>query len=269
MWLQQRSTFVLVNCQAVRNRLIANEKMDPAKIRVVYNGVQVNGADPSPRFRTAIQPGAAENEKWIVMVANMHARFKGHLDVVRAAATVCAAQSNVRFLLVGDGPERNAIRREIADHGLDGYFVFLKQRRDVGSILGCCDLGILASHTEGLPNVVLEYMAAGLPVVATAVGGVPEMIEHGRHGLLVPPGAPDALAAAILRILSDNALAGYLGRSARNRVQAEFTFERQIAAIEDLYGIGPSGHSIWPRTQPSSDPASISPNAVKKDHTSL
>jgi glycosyltransferase involved in cell wall biosynthesis len=97
----------------------------------------------------------------------------------------------------------------------------------------------LPSHAEGLPNALLEYMAAGLPIVATAVGGIPEVIEHERQGLLVPPRNPDALAAAILRVISDEALAARFACAAQERVE-DFSFERQLTALEDLYGLSPA-----------------------------
>ena len=115
---------------------------------------------------------------------------KGFDLLVEAAALVVREHPRVGFLLCGDGPERPALARRIAEHGLEGKFVLAGFRTDLERLLPAWDLAVLSSHTEGLPVAVLEALAAGVPVVATAVGGTPEVVEDGVSGYLVPPGGP-------------------------------------------------------------------------------
>src|SRR5207248_8996951 len=138
-------------------------------------------------YTTLFRSGIASSHKLIIMVANMHAGAKGHGDLIEAAGTVRETCPEARFLLAGDGEMRPFFEDQVRTLGLGEIFVFLGHRADIPQLLSCCDIGVLASKSEGLPNAVLEYMAAGLPVIATTVGGVPEIIENEVHGLLIPP----------------------------------------------------------------------------------
>jgi glycosyltransferase involved in cell wall biosynthesis len=245
-FVQELGTHIVANAEAIKKDLVETDGFPPEKITVINNSVDTTLFRISPIKRDDVIPGAPLSEKWVVLVGNMnpvyrgcHESFKGHLDLVEASKFVCAKQPNVRFVLVGDGGVRGAIEEAVQRAGLSRNFSFLGRRRDIPSILSCCNLGVLPSHAEGLPNALLEYMAAGLPIVATAVGGIPEVIEHERQGLLVPPRNPDALAAAILRVISDEALAARFACAAQERVE-DFSFERQLTALEDLYGLSPA-----------------------------
>jgi glycosyltransferase involved in cell wall biosynthesis len=114
-------------------------------------------------------------------------------------------------------------------------FQFLGHRDDIPALLASADLFVLPSRSEASPNGVLEAMAAGLPVVASATGGLLEMVDHGRTGLLVPPDDPGRLAAALDSLLKNAALAAGMGRAARTTVAARYSFERMVGAFEDLY----------------------------------
>jgi glycosyltransferase involved in cell wall biosynthesis len=111
----------------------------------------------------------------------------------------------------------------------------LGRRDDVPEILACCDIAVLPSRAEGLPNAVLEYLAAGLPTIATNVGGNAEILKHGVTGLLVPPGDSDALASALLALLRSPALATQIAANGNKYVQENFSFGRLVKQIEDLY----------------------------------
>ena len=119
--------------------------------------------------------------------------------------------------------------------GLSNTVLFLGRRRDVPGILACCDLFVLPSWAEGLPNSVLEAMASGLPVVATRVGGTPEIIEDGVSGLLVAPREPHGLASAIMQILENGEFAKQIAQSARDRACAQFGFDRLLSELDSLY----------------------------------
>jgi glycosyltransferase involved in cell wall biosynthesis len=140
------------------------------------------------------------------------------------------------FVLFGDGPERGAIERAIAQHGLEGRFILAGFRTDVPTFLPSLDIGVLPSFTEGLPVAVLETMAAGVPVVATAVGGTPEVVLDGVTGCLVPAGDPAAMARRIIELLPDEGLRRRMGQEGRQLVEEQFTFETQSAAYLRLFG---------------------------------
>jgi glycosyltransferase involved in cell wall biosynthesis len=169
------------------------------------------------------------------MVANMHLPVKGHQDLIAAAQIVCRQHSNVRFVLIGDGEMRPILEAQAREMGVAYAIRFLGHRTDVPEILSSCDLGVLASRAEGLPNAVLEYMAAGLATIATPVGGVPEIITHGTNGLLVSAKNPVALSAEICRLLDDDQLRIRLGDAARKTVLAKFDLGELLNNLQQLY----------------------------------
>src|SRR5205823_5907868 len=146
------------------------------------------------------------------------------LDVlVRTAAIVKQSCANVCFLFVGDGPELPEMQKLSAQLGVNDYCVFAGAHRDVLPFLSAFDIGVLPSHSEGFSNSLLEYMAAGLPVIATDVGGNRETVEE--TALLVPPNNAQALANAILSLISSPDLRERLGIGARSRVRSQFDLE--------------------------------------------
>jgi L-malate glycosyltransferase len=234
--LQNLSTAVLTNAGAVRDAVLAENHFAPQKVRVIYNGVDLEKFSRGSRDRDWLTPGAQhENSKWIVLVGNMLTDVKGHPWLIAAASAITREFPETRFVLVGDGDKRKDFERQVAELGLDQYFLFLGRRNDVPRILACCDIGVLPSRAEGLPNAVLEYLAAGLPTVATRVGGNAEILQEGKTGLLVPPEDSAALAEALLRLLRDPEFAARLGKNGREYAASEFSVQRMIANTDQLY----------------------------------
>jgi len=233
--IQRLSTRVLVNSEAVRQELITRDGFAPERIVVVYNGIDTERFAAARADREKLIPGTSANDKLIIMTANMHTGAKGHGDLIEAARTVRETCPEARFLLAGDGEMRAFFEEQVRTAGLARMFIFLGHRTDIPQLLSCCDIGVLTSRSEGLPNAVLEYLAAGLPVVATAVGGVPEIIENGVHGLLIPPDNPGALSTAILRLMKDEQLRERLGKAGRERVETRFNFSRLLASVKRIY----------------------------------
>jgi glycosyltransferase involved in cell wall biosynthesis len=155
--------------------------------------------------------------------------------LISAAQSLCCSIPEVMFLMVGDGTERPRLQQQVREFGLEKHFLFLGRRSDIPELLACCNMAVLPSETESLPNAVLEAMSAGLAVVATSTGGTLEVIDDGVSGLLVPPQNPQLLAAAILRLLQDPQLARRLGIAGQERMRSHFSFDRLIAAFEELY----------------------------------
>ena len=139
------------------------------------------------------------------------------------------------FHIVGGGPERERLVARADARGVSGAFSFLGHQDDVPATLAGGDLFVLPSRSEAFPNAVLEAMATGLPIVASGVGGILELIDDGRNGLLAPPDRPEALAERIGRLMADAALAARLAAAAHADAHARYSFDRMIAAFESLY----------------------------------
>ncbi len=202
------------------------EGVPARKIHTIRNGVDSDVFSMRPR---ALGP-----LRRIITVANLRAE-KGHDTLLAAARRVVRDQPEVEFLFVGDGPLRRVLEDQAHADGLARHVRFLGERSDIAALLGAADLFVLPSRSEALPNSVLEAMAAGLPVIATRVGGVPELIESGLNGMLVPPDHPDALTAVMLDLIRRPTFALKLGRAARAKVESRFSFERMVSAFETLY----------------------------------
>lgn len=240
--LQNLSTAVLTNAGAVRDAVLAENHFAPEKVRIIYNGVDLEKFSHGSRERNWLTPdetkdasGVQEKAKWIVLVGNMLTDVKGHPWLIAAAEAITREFPETRFLLVGDGAQRKEFERQVAELGLDRHFLFLGRRNDVPRILACCDIGVLPSRAEGLPNAVLEYLATGLPTVASRVGGNAEILQNEKTGLLVPPEDSAALAEALLRLLRDPEFAARLGKNGREYVSSEFSVQRMIANTDQLY----------------------------------
>jgi L-malate glycosyltransferase len=224
---------VTANAEAVRDHVHRWERCPLDKIVVIANGVEL-------RVPAAPRPGPAADElnRLGRPVVGSIARLvwkRGHRELLAAAAAVTCQEPAVNFALVGDGPLRLGLEREAASLGLNGHLRFLGAVPDAATLLPSLDVFVLPSIWEGMSNALLEAMAAGTPVVATRVGGNPELITHEKTGLLVPPGDVDALAAAILRLVREPALARSMAEAARQRVASEFTLEEMVGRLERLY----------------------------------
>ena len=160
---------------------------------------------------------------------------KGHAHLLEAMTKVRRHHPDARALLVGDGPLRPEMEAKARELDLSETVIFTGIRRDVPEILALLDIFILPSLWEGLPVALLEAMAAGLPVVATRVGGVPEVVIDGVTGLLVPPRDPEALSAAILTLLQDPDLRHRMGEAGQRRVRNHFSVDQMIQKTEALY----------------------------------
>jgi glycosyltransferase involved in cell wall biosynthesis len=238
---------IVVNAGAIRDWLV--EQGYPAeKIVVIRNGVDTS------RF-VARNDGAALRRELdipmgvplVVMLARLNPT-KGIDCFFEAAAKIHERHPDAHFLVVGECYIRNAegeivvdsvYRRELQGRvtslGLADWVHFTGLRKDVPQVLAAATVSVLPSLSEGISNTLLESMAAGAPVVATRVGGTPEVIRGGEHGLLVSPGDPQVVADAILAVLDDPALAARLSANGRRRVKDEFSFEAVVRRTEELY----------------------------------
>ena len=223
--------------QAVRQALIANEGLKSERVGVIYNGINLAAYQNSPiadRNAVRLEFGWTDDHFVIVQVARLNA-LKDHLTAVRAFQQVHAALPNARFLIVGEGEEREAIEAEIDKRDLGEYIRLAGLRKDVPRVVTACDLLWLTSVSEGIPLTLIEGMAAGLPVVATDVGGVSEVVTANETGLLAPAGNDGELAAAVLSLARDSALRRRLATAGQQRALERFSEDQMVAAYADLY----------------------------------
>ena len=218
------ATKVVANSQAAR-QILQDEGLEAGSIAVIPNGID-------PRIFADRKPSAAV--RTIITVANLRPE-KSHETLLAAASTLLRDYPALRFQIVGAGPRRADLEELARARGLSGRVEFLGHRDDVPSLLAAADVFVLPSRSEAFPNGAIEAMASGLPVVACAVGGLLDLIDHGRTGLLVPPSDPEPLAAALRLLIDSPALGHAMGSAARAEVSARYSFERMIGAFEDLY----------------------------------
>ena len=217
---------------AIARDLVERYGIAAARTVVVRNGIDAWAFRPA-REPAAVRAdlGVAGGRRVVVMAGRMTPQ-KGWDVLLEAAARLAAARSDLAWVLVGDGPLRAALTRRAAELAVAAHFT--GARADMADILGCADVVVLASRSEGLPFTLLEAMALGKPVVATRVGGVPEVVEEGRSGRLVPREDPAALATAIADVL-EAPDAGAMGARGRARVEAAFTLDGMVRALEGVY----------------------------------
>ena len=213
------------------------------RIEVIENGVDL------PRYAHNIDPrtlrtslGLDPDRRYITTVARFHP-VKDHATLLRAFAKVTQARLDTDLLLVGDGDLRHDLERQVIELGLTGRVHFLGVRDDVPQLLLASDIFALTSLSEAASITLLEAMACALPVVVTAVGGNPEIVRDGVDGLLAPRGDAAAIAAALLRLIDDRALAQRLGQSGAERVQTSFRLDTTISRYYELYA-GTAGRTL-------------------------
>lgn len=203
------------------------------KFTVVHNGIAP--AESSARDRASVRAELAAGNRLVgIMVARIDGR-KGHLTLIEAAKTLAAQHANVALWVVGDGGRRHEVEARAAAHGLGEMMSFLGRRSDIDRLLEGADLFLLPSDIEGLPLSVLEAMSHGLPVIASNIGGIPEIITDGKEGFLVSAGDASALAAAIQKISSDAVLRETMGKAARARTESSFSLSTMVSNYERVY----------------------------------
>jgi glycosyltransferase involved in cell wall biosynthesis len=215
-----------------RRRMTSVEGIDPRRTLFVPIGI-VPPPPPSGRDMRA-ELGIAPDAGVIGTVGVMRAQ-KALEVLLHASAKLLPRWPSLQVLLIGDGPERAKLERLVDELGLRTAVRFLGLRTDVPDLLRGLDIAVSCSDFEGSPAAVLEYMDAALPVVATAVGGLPDLIDPGVHGLLVPARDPDALASALGELLADPQRARAMGARGRERRRAEFDLDVMIERLQDLY----------------------------------
>lgn len=243
-WSLRRAIRVVTVSQSFARDLVRLGVV-PDRIRVLHNAIDVawgeQARDPELRSRTRQALGLLDTERAVLIVGRLSLE-KSHVQLVKAIAQLRTKLPEVRakLLIVGEGPERLAIEQAAQECGLKDQVIFVGYTADVRPYYAAADLAVLASKTEGSPNALLEAMAASVPVVATSVGGIPEIVTHEVTALLVPPSQTEDLAAALARSFSDSAEAAQRARRAHELILEQYTPQRRAHMLGALYAdVGP------------------------------
>jgi glycosyltransferase involved in cell wall biosynthesis len=215
--------------------IVARAGVAEHRVSVVYNGVDASDpprAEQSRALRTSL--GLDGCDHVIGAVGSLYP-VKGHIHLIRALPGILRACPGTLLLLVGQGELESSLRAEVASRNLETHVRFLGFRSDVPALLSLFDVFVLPSLSEGLSMALLEAMAAGNPVVATRVGGNPELVLDADTGFLVGAESPDSISDKVVRILQDKALAARMGESGRRRVREKFSFRAMVDRYQGYY----------------------------------
>jgi L-malate glycosyltransferase len=235
-WLWPLTSRLICNNKKLEKLLVQNYHIPPEHITMIYNGVDTDF------FRPPAGNGNAPNPR-ILSIGRL-SPDKDQETLIEAFRLVLQDHPNAELWLVGDGPRRQYLEQRLQQLLPPRRATLIPGQADIRPFLQQADLFVLSSVTEALPNVVLEAMAAGLPVVATNVGGLPELVLPGKTGWLVPPGDPARLAEAMGQLLADGDRRRDFGLAGRERVERNFSFDRMVGRHEALFDAclaGPGG----------------------------
>jgi glycosyltransferase involved in cell wall biosynthesis len=234
-FLARKTDRIICVAESDRQSGLRRKLFSPDQCVVVRNGINPTLAERSGEVRQQREAlGIPADAPIVGTVGRLH-RQKGHWILIQATREIVRKIPNVHVLLVGDGPLRKRLEKLSQSLGLGESIHFLGARRDAFDIMAILDVFVLPSLWEGLPYSLLEALALGKPVVATATDGIPEVVVHGESGLLVSPGDPQGLAIAVLQLLNNNAYAETLGRKGRERVVRTFGLDRMVRETSELY----------------------------------
>ena len=240
MWAEYLASFWVRSLVAVseeaRDKLVEYEGIHRHWIQLIDNGIDVGRfLVPEDARQAMLAELDATGFDQCVGVIAMHRQQKGITHLLQAVPAILEACPNTGFLLGGGGPLEEAHQEEARALGISEHVRFLGRRSDVPNLLSTFDVYVLPSESEGLPIGLLEAMAANRPIVATAVGAVPRVLNEGACGRLVEPGVPKALATAVIELLQDRVTAQALADAARERVAADFSIQRTTQDYQRLY----------------------------------
>lgn len=222
---------VVVNSKAVLEDLVAHYGVPREKLALIYNGVDASVYRPGPRVR---QPGLEDSSLVIGSVAALREEKQFHL-LVDAFAKVRSLRPGLRLLMVGGGRQKEPLQARARELQISDSVVWVDTQANVAQWMRAIDIFVLPSRSESFPNALLESMASGCCPVGSTVGGIPELIENERSGLLFPSGNADALAACLARLIAEDDLRAQLADAASERAHCQFSLDKFIANTSNLY----------------------------------
>lgn len=234
-WLARRTPVIIAGSEAIKNDILRYDGVPSGKVRVIPYGVDVE------KFAIPLSRREARNklglplDRFLAGTVGRLEEQKGQSYLVEAAARLRREGMPLSLLLIGSGREEERLRGLVAREGIEEDVLFLGTRRDLPDLFRAMDVFVLSSLWEGLPLALLSAMASGVPVVATRVGGIPEVVRDGVNGYLVPPADPSALAAALRRVWDDPGGGATCGEAAAETVRSGYSHRRNAERIMEIY----------------------------------
>ena len=240
---------VVAVSQDVAEVVLRREKVDPRRLTVIPNGIDLSRFQARGRRRETRKALGLEDDTPLILAVGHVTRVKGVDVLLEAAARLVRERPGAVFLVAGDGhaDEVRRVEDQVAEAGLRHAFRLLGARTDVPDLLEACDIFVQPSRSEGQPNAVMEAMAMGVPVVATRVGGVPEIARDGAEAVLVPAEDPERLAEACSKLLVDDDRRRRLGAAAAARARAEFGLDTMVGRYVRMYQAAAAPRASAPR----------------------
>jgi glycosyltransferase involved in cell wall biosynthesis len=228
---------VIAVSEDARQHYLELGHLSPGQVMTLYNGIDLSHftcPDEARRLAQRQALGIPPRAPLLITVAVLRPA-KGIQYLIETLPPILKAVPDVHYLVVGSGEHEAALKAATQQHGVAERVIFTGARKDIPDLLALSDIFVLPTLDEALPTVLAEAMAAQKPIIASRVGGVPEMVEHGRNGLLVPPGDPVRLAEACLQILQNSDQARKMGQAGREIVEQRFNIRRQAQQLSELY----------------------------------
>lgn len=226
---------VFTTSEQISSHLVETLRLDKKNVHCVPTGIDVDFYHPDVTSTLRTELSLPTTTPLVGVVAVLRS-WKGHPFFLEAARLILQQRPDVRFVLAGNGPTRAALEQKIADLNLQEAVYMLGHQEDVPNILAGLDVVVLPSYAhEGIPQILLQAMSMNRPVVGTSVGGIPEIVQHEKTGLIVPPKDPQALASAILRLLDNRDLANSLSSQGREFILANYSISKLCEKLEALY----------------------------------
>ncbi|NTW35479.1 MAG: glycosyltransferase family 4 protein [Syntrophobacteraceae bacterium] len=226
---------VITTGEFIRSQLIRDLKLNPTRVRSIPTGISVSDYTKADGGGVRCAMGIAEDVP-VLGIAAVLRSWKGHLVLLEAVKCILQAFPRVKLLIVGNGPMRRAIEDRIRELQLVENVLMTGHREDIADVVDAFDIAVMASYaSEGIPQFALQAMASGKPVVATRVGGIPEVVLDRETGLLVDPKDPEGIARAVVELLKDAEGRKRMGERGRQRVVSHHSFERMLDQMEECY----------------------------------
>lgn len=207
----------------------------PERYVTVYSGIELDKFQVNINIKEKKRQFGINPEDKVIGVVSKLWEGKGHKCILQAAQRVIIEVPNVKFMFVGEGYLRGELEKLTHQLGLRDYVIFTGFRTDIPEVTAIFDIAVLASFFEGLGRVLLEAMVLGKPVIASEVGGIVDVVDDGKTGILVPPNDSNALAGAIVRLLSDDGLRKKMGKAGKEKIDAKFSAQTMVSQIEKVY----------------------------------
>ena len=234
-WTRSIPDRVICVSDAIGKAVREREGLDPSRIVVIRNGVDASEGVRSARSTIRRQLGVTEDQLVVGLVANLNRTVKGASYFLEAIPAIVRRVPHARFLVVGENPQESTLRQQTRTLGIEAYVIFAGFHTDISPWYSAMDVSVLTSLSEGLSLTLLESMDHGLPIVATRVGGNPEVVVDGETGFLVPPAEPGVFADRVVQLLRHPDLRVQMGRAGRLRIERQFRLRTVASRYLDVY----------------------------------